>query len=435
MSISYTVSADHVTATSLDRFIAMRRATLLGIALALLSACTTTATTVSQATASPTSATAHATGGRVAGQPSSTPSSLPGRAWFAVETSHTALGSIKYGQSSGCFDRLAACAPPDTVEIIGVDGRPLVSYSFTPITAPWTCSQPALGPQAYVVGDRVFFIDGRGVVRSLAADGTTETVASFPIGVQQEISFAVRPDQGEVLAAIVTLPQPPAADCAYPFHFGPGSWVMDLYRSDIGGSSQPISHQEVPQDQIFDALQLVGWTAMGPIATHPTQITGVGATHLPRWFGPIAGVDPTTGAITPHIPPFLSDFSADGSYVTADPDAITVFAPNGSKEWSYLKAWRADRGCDSALLAPDSQHAVVCGRTFNQPEIVGREGTDVTVGTPSERFEALGWLDQSTIIGWLRGVEELGLVRTNLPMQITDLDFAGTYVGVLGPPA
>src|ERR1700716_2244806 len=92
---------------------------------------------------------------------------------FAVLESHT-----KSPDGFGLYE---------TVAIAGLDGFARAKTTFAPLTPPYVgCVGPLFPPQAHTASGRVFFIDGKGVVRSLGPDRTVKEVASFPIGKQQE---------------------------------------------------------------------------------------------------------------------------------------------------------------------------------------------------------------------------------------------------------
>lgn len=342
----------------------------------------------------------------------------------------------------GCYDHLPACTPPDTVAIVGLDGRPVQTASFTPLTPPWAeCEEPLLGPQAYVVGNRVFYVDGRGVVRTLAADGTTATVASFPLGTQQEISFAVRPDGHEVLAALVTLPPPPAsgAGCGSGvIRFGPGDYVVDIYTAEAGASSTLVSHEVTHQGTIaFTPLQLVGWDALSPLGTYNTQLQG-GGSFVNHYNGQPARVNPATGAIASQLRGFATDVIADGTSVAVDQNAITVFRPDGSTAWTFAQPQGGGGdgpgpGYSQTWLAPDAKHVAANRPVTASAAIIGPVGSAVAIGPSGAQYESRGWIDQSTIIGWISGGEELAVVQTAAPAKIVDLGFQGWYIGAIAP--
>ncbi len=303
---------DTVTAAPGQRFLNMRlsRAWILVCVGATLTACGSQGSFQSRAaSATPTpgaslavsSATAGASLATTSPTPSATGLVSDGGPLFVAEESHTRLGTINLlGQPAPydmggvmCTARVAACAPPDTVAIVGLDGYARAKTHFTPLTPPWVGGgAPLLPPQAYVASDRVFFIDGLGVVRSLALDGTVRTVASFPLGpTQQEASFAVSPDGQHLLATVITLPGKPAIVNGGVWGFGPGNWILDTYAADTGGPSRLLSHKVLAQgSQAVALLQFVGWDASGPIGTYPTALQAggwseakIGRRHLFRW--------------------------------------------------------------------------------------------------------------------------------------------------------
>ena len=64
-----------------------------------------------------------------------------------------------------------------------------------------------LPASAHVAGGKVFFADAKGVVRSLAIDGTVAVAATLPMTTtQQMLSFAVSPDGIRLLGTVYTIP-------------------------------------------------------------------------------------------------------------------------------------------------------------------------------------------------------------------------------------
>src|SRR5579864_3365845 len=295
-----------VTATPGQRFLSMRlsRVWIAFCVGATLTACGSQASFQSHtASATPTAGASVAVSSPT---PSATAVVSEGSPLFVADESHTRLGTINLlGQPAPydmggvmCSARVVACAPPDTVAIVGLDGYARAKAHFTPLTPPWVGGgAPLLPPQAYVANDRLFFIDGLGVVRSLALNGTVRTVASFPLGpTQQEASFAVSPDGQHLLATVITLPGKPAIVNGGVGGFGPGNWIQDTYAADTGGPSRLLSHKAFPQGpQAVALLQFVGWDASGPVATYPTAFQAGGWSDAEKWAGPLVQVDRSTG--------------------------------------------------------------------------------------------------------------------------------------------
>jgi hypothetical protein len=130
-----------------------------------------------------------------------------------------------------------------TVAIAGLDGRARAKTHFTPRSSPYAPDVAViLAAEAHVVTGVVYFVDGRGVVRTLDRSGRVRQVAVFPMTQkQQEISFAVSPDGKQLMAAILSLPSvgptPSPGGAPWPALIGP--WKLEVDRADVGG---PHSH-------------------------------------------------------------------------------------------------------------------------------------------------------------------------------------------------
>ena len=332
--------------------------------------------------------------------------------------------------------------PFDTVAIAGLDGYARARTTFTPLTAPYVgCLGPLFAPQAHTAAGQAFFIDGKGVVRSLGVDKSVTTVATFSIGTQQEASFAVSPDGKHLLGTILTLP--PRASSGDPCSaagtgFAPGNWSEDVYAADAGASARSISHRTWPQSQPENILSLVGWDALGPLATFPSSYgTQGGGPIREGWYGNVVRVDPTSGTITRPLGTndcFVGDVSADGHYVCAESDGIHVFNPDGTADWKF--ATPTNEGLALPLLAPDLQRVEALG-----PAVLGRDGSNLPIGHPrnggtvSAGFYCTGWLDNQTLIGLtpVSGTDQVAVVHLSAPSQIVNLGFRGTFVGVVTP--
>ena len=246
----------------------------------------------------------------------------------------------------------------NTVAIVGLDGVTRNEAGFAPL--PWPdagCGGPEFLPSAYVVGDRVFFADGTGAIRSLGPQGPPELVTSFPlISSQQLMSFAVSPDGTKLLATIVTLPAMLAG--ADPCQasgvrlFAPGDLAYDVYAATAGGPTRRISHQTYPLESPgrtwyspgLVGFELWGWNRIGPYGTYPSVLSGIFGGPTPRWHGDLWYADPATGKPTDPViaPPgsrgcpangtsLIWDIAPSGDYVcTATDGAGYVVRPDGT---------------------------------------------------------------------------------------------------------
>jgi hypothetical protein len=321
----------------------------------------------------------------------------------------------------------------ETVAIAGLDGYARAKTTFTPLTPPYVgCLGPIFPPQAHTAAGRVFFIDGRGVVRSLGLDKVARQVGSFPIGTQQEASFAVSPDGQHLLGTVLTVP-PKSADpnvcVSGGTGFAPGDWSEDIYAADAGGPARLLSHRAWSQTGSSKVLELVGWDAQGPIATYPASYgTQGGGPVREGWYGPVARIDKSSGNVQRQLGTdncFVDDVASDGSYVCASQTGVDVFHPDGSVAWKFVKP---NEGYGVPLLAPDLKHVAALG-----PVILSVDGSSTAIGTGSSSgYYATGWLDSQTVIGWATATpNEMAIVRLAKPSEIEDLGFRGTFVGVV----
>jgi hypothetical protein len=84
----------------------------------------------------------------------------------------------------------------NTVAIAGLDGNARAKATFIPMPVPVVgCMGAIIPPSATIAACKVYFADGRSVVRSLSVNGQLTKVATFPLtSSQQMLSFAVSPD-------------------------------------------------------------------------------------------------------------------------------------------------------------------------------------------------------------------------------------------------
>ena len=321
----------------------------------------------------------------------------------------------------------------DTVAIAGLDGYARAKTTFSPLTPPYVgCVGPLFPPQGYTAARRVYFIDGKGVVRSLGTDRAVSRVTAFPIGSQQEASFAVSPDGRHLLGAILTLPPRPSGSSPCSGSgtgFAPGDWSEDVYSAEAGGTPHLISHRQWPQDQADNVLELVGWVSSGPIATFPASIgTQGGGPIREGWYGPVVEIDQASGRVSRTLGSpecFVRDVIEDGSYACFENTATPAIAVHNRDD---SLSWRAHGNLDLyvPLLAPDRNKVAAQGA------VLGRDGSQIQLGLPGADFFSTGWLDNLTVIGWFGPQpNHLGFVRTATPSRIEDLGFEGTFVGSL----
>jgi hypothetical protein len=338
----------------------------------------------------------------------------------------------------------------NTVAIAGLDGYARAKTTFTPMPVPnLGCIGAILPSSAHVSAGKVFYADAKGVVRSLAADGTIKTVATFPMSsTQQMLSFAVSPDGTRLLGTILTTPTN-----AYPCSGSPssGTFTFDAYAATSGGTSRLLYHESWTKAQ--NVLALTGWDAVGPIGTYPTvwasQGGGPGST-----LGVLVRVDAVTvRPLAPLTDPAkcqVWDSTASGAFVcmgdsvmtgggTADQKVkqpVSVRNADGTELWHFTVT--GQNSPFGPFLAPDGQHAMICCNDLNLADshelLVGRDGGQVNLGTG---FGASGWLDSSTMLGSVntnplsQGPFPMAYVAANAPGTVVSLGFPGLFVGTV----
>lgn len=339
----------------------------------------------------------------------------------------------------------------NTVAIAGLDGYARAKTTFTPMPVPALgCMGAVLPPSAHVAAGKVFFADAKGVVRSLAINGTVTTVATFPLtSTQQMLSFAVSPDGARVLGTVFTIPKNglscDSSTTTTIFSF-------DAYSAVSGQPSQLIYHQSWTKPP-SSVMALTGWDAIGPFGTYPTvwasQGGGPGSTlgvfvridaATIKPLAPLA--DPTKCRVWDSIP--SGAFVCMGDAVmtgggTADQrvnQPLSIRRADGTELWhSTTTGQNAPFG---PYLAPDGQHVMICCNDLNLADshelLIGRDGRQVSL---AKGFGASGWLDSTTMVGWLntnslsQGPSPLAFVAANAPGTAVSMGFAGAFVGTV----
>lgn len=338
----------------------------------------------------------------------------------------------------------------NTVAIAGLDGYARAKTTFIPMPVPnLGCIGAILPPSAHVNAGKVFYADAKGVVRSLAVDGTIKTVATFPMtSTQQMLSFAVSPDGSRLLGTILTAPTN-----AYPCSGSPssGTFTFDAYAASSGGTSQLVYHESWTKPQ--NVLALTGWDAVGPIGTYPTvwasQGGGPGSTlgvfvrvdaATVKPLAPLT--DPAKCQVWNSVPSgaFLcmgdSVMTGGGTPSQKVNQPVSVRNSDGTEMWhSTVTGQNSPFG---PFLAPDGQHMMICCNDLNLADshelLVGRDGVQVNLATG---FGASGWLDSSTMVGWVntnplsQGPFPMAYVAANAPGTVVSMGFPGLFVGTV----
>jgi hypothetical protein len=327
----------------------------------------------------------------------------------------------------------AVLEPPPTagpaafnkVAIVGLDGFARAKATLTP-TAPVFvgCAGATPPPQAYAVGGKVYFADGAGTIRALDAGGTLSVVASFPIGVQQELSFAVSPDAKHLLATVLTLPPKAVGNPCAGDQFATGNFVVDTFAVTVGSPPQPLAHKSSPYaagQPLPSILQFVGWDRVGPVALYPSGLgtQGGGPTH---WYGHPVRTD-LSGGVTGDLGGSdcnASDDGSDGTVVCLGANGTQVRRADGSLAWQYPDSLLAGR------LSPDARKVVGFGSTGQV--VAGADGSKLEL---FGEFFATGWLDSGTIIGIFND-GQVGIY--DLSHKPAAQGYGGSFVGVVQHP-
>jgi hypothetical protein len=321
----------------------------------------------------------------------------------------------------------------DTVVIAGTDGYAKAKQTFKPRTLPFIGNAGAvMQPEARVAAGAVFYVDGNGAVRRLDVNGTVTPVTSFPLGPQQEVSFAVSPDGKRLLASILTLParNPNAQHPPDPPYVAGAHAFLELFAADTGGAARSLGRTDLGTGiNNSKVLRVVGWDAIGPVVTLQQNL---GSQQGSLGYGfegwQLAHLDSSGHAGSPITPadcyPWqeLADMSvlcSSGSYRD-----IKLIAANGTKVVSFP-------GVSGPFLAvsPDGSRVAFPGG------VQDRNGKHIAL---PDTFFPEGWLDTSTIIGYQdtksrfgATVGNMALVRLTDVARLDDLGFTGVLAGVL----
>lgn len=338
----------------------------------------------------------------------------------------------------------------NTVAIAGIDGYARAKTTFTPMPVPMTgCMGAILQPSAHVAAGKVFYADATGVIRSLAINGAVTTVTTFPMtSSQQMLSFAVSPDGTRLLGTVFSVPTN-----AWPCDgsSSTANYTFDTYTAINGEPSRLVDHLTWTKPQ--NTLALTGWDAVGPIGTYPTvwasQGGGPGSTHgvfvrvdaaTIKPLAPLA--DPSKCQVWNSVP--SGAFVCMGNSVmtgggTADQKVnqpVNVRNADGTEPWHFTVT--GQNSPFGPFLAPDGQHVMICCNDLNLADshqlLVGRDGVQVNLG---KGFGASGWLDSTTMVGWVntnplsQGPAPMAYVAANAPGTVVSMGFPGLFVGTV----
>ena len=382
------------------------------------------------------------------GAPTSPPASLSPGSTATAETSPSSGGSPSPIAGPLLFAVLEAKIPGsphiwNTVAIAGLDGHARSKATFIPMPSPdLGCMGNVLPPSAHVAAGRVYFADGKGVVRSLTTTGKVTTVATFPLASsQQMLSFAVSPDGSRLLAAVLTVSAKYySCSSSQPAR----SLTLDVYSSQDGSASALLYHQKL--SDAHKVMALTGWDAVGPVGTYPTvwgsQGGGPGST-----LGVAARIDANTGKVVRQVADPSScqvwDIAFSGDYLClANPalnsagtydSTVSLHGVNGA-DISTFSVNTPDGSACCPFVAPDEQHVVVSA--YYVSVVGGRNGTRFNLGSnvPGRNFFAAGWLDSGTVIGTVSSLSpnpNLAYVLLRHPGAPVSLGFPGKFLGTV----
>ena len=340
-----------------------------------------------------------ACGGAGAGSPPATTSAAVPRARALIAVLQRATG----GSTS------------DRIVIVGTDGRVRASASFAP-RARMIAGAPAPAPEAEVAAGTVYYIDALGAVWRLGASGGPVRVADLAASsARQEVSFAVSPSGGHVVASVLTVPVAAATR------------HVAVEMATVGGGTVVLRRGGVSARGPGATPEIVGWDSIGPVAVPEAATGDLVAGDL--WSGPPDYLD-AHGMLGPP----LTDPGCGG--VQVEPDATILCdrpGPPGRSIVDLLSEGtllhRFTRVGSSPRLSPDGERLVYRdGGNWIVQALDGR-----TSPVPSGLNSVEGWLNSDTLIGVIggRATGDLAYLRPEPYEHPLDLGIAGELLGVL----
>lgn len=316
----------------------------------------------------------------------------------------------------------------DRIAIVGLDGFARAKADFTPRTVPVVGNAAALlQPEARVAGGRVFYADGRGVLRELTLQGT-KLVATFALQTQQELAFAVSPDGAHREASRFTYP-PLNPNPSNPGEiFLPGNFQYELLAADAGGATRTVSSSQ-SGNPFAKEPELIAWDASGPIATIDTAFGTQQGTQGRVLWGHAVHLDATGHAGAVFGGADCSVVSINGDTLLCVDDQFirySIRTRSGTVLWS-VPPLPQSQYYSYVVLSPDARTVAYSGG------IRTRDGS--TAKLPAN-FNPQGWLDAGTLIGITgeNNQQEMGIVHLASPGHVDDLGFKGEFIGVVQAP-
>jgi hypothetical protein len=333
----------------------------------------------------------------------------------------------------------------NTVAIAGLDGYARAKTTFIPMPVPTVGCMGSILPQsAHVAAGKVYFADGKGVVRSLSPLGQITQVVTFPLtSSQQMLSFAVSPDGSRLLGTVFTLPAKPNLACNGAAATG---YALDVYSASAGGPNTLLYHQSF-QSSPSNVMALTGWDAVGPVGTSPTVWASQGG-GPGSGLGVAVRIDAGTGKVLRQVGDpgsclVWNSVQSGASVCTLAPvptstnpygpvsQPVSIRTAAGHEEWRFTVT--SVNGAFSPYLAPDEQHVVICCNFDTSSNwLVDRQGKQTLFKTG---FYASGWLDAATVLGFSAQTGAspgmLSYVALNSPSTFVSMGFSGSVVGTV----
>jgi hypothetical protein len=361
--------------------------------------------------------------------PSSSPTQTPAATPWALPAPPPNLYAV--------LEAPAQYAQNTTVAIAGLDGYARAKTHFTPRSIPYLADVAVvLAPEAHVAAGVVYFVDGRGVVRTLAPSGLVKQVAVFPITQsQQAISFAVSPDGKQLMAAILTFPAKGKLIPGTGWYAPVGPWTLEVERADAGGTTVVLHRWQSASEPTN--IVMAGWDAQGPVAvvgsspmTQDSQFDG-----QIFYGGHFANVDMSTGLPGPKLGA-CQDTDADPWWVGVDGTTVCVISNTlvsvdspGQPVWQPALSPNPPFDFPGRfVLSTDGSQLAMDGA------VVSRSGSNLAL---NNSFRPEGWLDAATLIGLQLNetdpnqVVGMAYVHMSDPTHPVNLGFVGEFVGLI----
>ena len=328
---------------------------------------------------------------------------------------------------------------PDTIAIVGRDGHTRAEARFVPQTPPKTgCAMPFMPIQAYVTAGKAFYLDGRGVIRSLTPSGTVSLVGTLPISSsQQEATFAVSTSGEQIMGTVWTFPDRPSPyQCQGPEFSGSPIYQQDVYAIVAGQAAQRLQHESWSQDTSalrqpypHTFLEFIGWDSLGPIGVYNATYQSQGGGGGPwKWLGDPYRVLPSglRGASLDDSSCKATDIETNGFVCIGGPGSapsmISVRNPDGSEFWHTQQDTTG-----YSVLSPARRSVALLDVVISRDgRVVALPKSDQGFGT----FTVAGWLDEETLVGWI-GQGEMATLAVTAGAQPRDLGRRGDFVGHL----